>query len=398
MPDNHQDSKMVTNLPPDAKSKWNEVTLTRNPETRLKLMGEFLSLVPKHKGTEKMCSQVKRQMAQLREEIEEKKKAAKRRTAPSYFVEKAGAAQVVLVGPTNAGRSSLLKVVTNASVEPAPWPFSTRFPTPGMLPYMDIQFQLVEAPPIVEGSSEGKSDGFQVLSVARNADGIIIVVDLQDDPAGNLLMVIQELENSRVLTSEPQGEVQVTRRGHGSDIQFIWEGELDGCTTDEIIALLKEYKIRSALVRIRGRVTLDIVEDAMFGNAVYRPTMVIANKSDLSLEPAVLESVIASAGSLDVMVISTLYPKRLREDLGAKLFELLEIVRVYTKQPGKKAAIEPIVGRRGMSVGSLAKMIHSDFFERFKYARIRGPSAKFDSERVGLDHILMDGDVVQFHV
>jgi ribosome-interacting GTPase 1 len=388
---------MVTNLPPDAKSKWNEVTLTRNPETRLKLMGEFLSLVPKHKGTEKMCSQVKRQMAQLRGEIEEKKKAAKRRTAPSYFVEKAGAAQVVLVGPTNAGRSSLLKVITNASVEPAPWPFSTRVPTPGMLPYKDIQFQLVEAPPIVEGSSEGKSDGFQVLSVARNADGIIILVDLHDDPAGNLLMVIQELENSRVLTSEPQGEVQVTRRGHGSDIQFIWEGELDGCTTDEIIALLREYKIRSALVRIRGRVTLDIVEDAMFGNAVYRPTMVLANKSDLSLDPVVLESVKVSAGSLDVMVVSTLYPKGLKEDLGAKLFDLLEIVRVYTKQPGKKAAIEPIVGRRRMSVGALAKMIHSDFFERFKYARIRGPSAKFDSERVGLDHILMDGDVVQFH-
>jgi ribosome-interacting GTPase 1 len=210
-------------------------------------------------------------------------------------------------------------------------------------------------------------------------------------------MVIQELENSRVLTSEPQGEVQVTRRGHGSDIQFIWEGELDGCTTDEIIALLREYKIRSALVRIRGRVTLDIVEDAMFGNAVYRPTMVIANKSDLSLEPAVLESVNASAGSLDIMVISTSHPKGLQEDLGGKLFDLLDIVRVYTKQPGKKAAIEPIVGRRGISVGALAKMIHSDFFERFKYARIRGPSAKFDSERVGLDHVLMDGDVVQFH-
>ncbi len=144
---------MVTNLPPDAKSKWNEVTQTRNPETRLKLMGEFMSLVPKHKGTDKMCSQVKRQMAQLRDEIEEKKKAAKRRSAPSYFIEKAGAAQVAVVGPTNAGRSSLLKAVTNSSVEPAPWPFSTRVPTPGMLPYKDIQFQLVEVPPIVEGTS-----------------------------------------------------------------------------------------------------------------------------------------------------------------------------------------------------------------------------------------------------
>jgi len=388
---------MVTNLPPDAKAKWHDVTQTRNPETRLKLMGEFLSLVPKHKGTDKMCSQVKRQMAQLREEIEDKKKAAKRRSAPSYFVEKAGAAQVALVGPTNAGRSSLLKAVTNSSVEPAPWPFSTRVPTPGMLPYKDIQLQLVEVPPIVEGSSEGRSDGFQVLSAARNADGIIILVDLTDDPGGNLLTVIKELENSRVLTAEPQGEVEVTRRGHGSDIQFIWEGELEDCTTEDIVALLREYKIRSALVRIRGRVTLDIVEDAMFGNAVYRPTLVIANKADLSSDTAVVESVRASAAPLEVNVVSAENPGDLRETLGAKLFDLLGIVRVYTKQPGKKAAVEPIVGHRGMTVGDLAKLIHSDFYDRFKYARIRGPSAKFESGRVGIDHVLADGDVVQFH-
>jgi ribosome-interacting GTPase 1 len=312
-------------------------------------------------------------------------------------VEKAGAAQIAVVGPTNAGRSSLLKAVTNASVEPAPWPFSTRVPTPGMLPYRDIQFQLMEVPPIVEGSSEGKSDGFQVLSAARNADAIIILVDLTDDPGGNLLTMIRELENSRVLTAEPQGEVEVTRRGHGSDIQFIWEGELEGCTTDDVAALLREYKIRSALVRIRGRVTLDTVEDAMFGNAVYRPTLVIANKADLSSDPAVVESVKASAAPLEVMVISAENPGNLRETLGAKLFDLLGVVRVYTKQPGKKAAVEPIVGRRGMTVGDLAKIIHSDFYERFKYARVTGPSAKFESGRVGIDHVLQDEDIVQFH-
>jgi ribosome-interacting GTPase 1 len=222
-------------------------------------------------------------------------------------------------------------------------------------------------------------------------------VDLTDDPGGNLLTVIRELENSRVLTVKPQGEVEVTRRGHGSDIQFIWEGELDGCTTDDIAALLREYKIRSALVRVRGRVTLDTVEDAMFGNAVYRPTLVIANKADLSSDPAVVESVRASAAPLEVMVISAENPGRLQENLGAKLFDLLGIVRVYTKQPGKQAAVEPIVGRRGMTVGDLAKTIHSDFYERFKYARVTGPSAKFESGRAGIDHALMDGDTVQFH-
>ena len=387
---------MVTNLPHEAKAKWNEVTQTRNPEERLRLMGEFMSLVPKHKGTDRMCARVKRQMAQLRKEIDDKKKAAKRRSAPSYFIEKAGAAQVAVVGLTNAGRSSLLRAVTNSQVEVAPWPFATRVPTPGMLPYKDIQFQLVEAPPVVEGSSAGRADGFQVLSLARNADGIIVVVDLADDPGGSLLAVLRELEASRILTVEPKGEVELTRRGHGSDIQFIWDGTLEGCTPDDVIKLLMEYKIRSALLRIRGKVTLDVVEDAIFGNAVYRPTLVVANKLDLAVEGAV-ESVRVSAGGLEVLALSMEGGEGLRELLGSRLFELLGVVRVYTKQPGKNAAVEPIVARQGLTVGDLAKTIHSDFYKRFKYAKVWGPSAKFESERVGLDHVLADGDVVQLH-
>jgi ribosome-interacting GTPase 1 len=388
---------MPANLPPDAKKKWFEVTLTRNPEERLRLMGEFLSLVPKHKGTDRLCAQVRRQMSQLRQEIEDRKRAAKRGRAPSYFVEKAGAAQVAVIGPTNAGRSSILRAVTNAQVEAASWPFTTRVPTPGMLPYEDIQFQLVEAPPIVEGSSEGRAEGFQVLSIARNADGIVIVVDLTDDPGGNLLMVRDELENSRILTVEPEGEAEITRRGYGSDIQFIWEGALEGCTTEEVVRLLREYKIRSALVRIRGRVTLDIVEDAVFGNAVYRPTLVLANKYDLVADEDVIESVRESAKPLEILAVSAEKTQKLREILGSKLFDMLGIVRVYTKQPGGEPSREPIVARMGLTVGDLAKMIHSDFYERFRYARLWGPSAKFDSERVGLDRELSDGDVVQLH-
>ena len=388
---------MPANLPAEAKAKWNEVTLTKNPEIRLQLMGEFLSLVPKHKGTEKMCSQVKRQMAQLREEIDQKKKQAKRRSAPSYFIEKAGAAQVALIGPTNAGRSSVMRAVTNSTVEVASWPFATRVPTPGMMPYEDVQLQLVEAPPLVEGSSEGRNDGFQVLSIARNADGLIIVVDLADDPVVNYLMVARELENSRILTFEPDGEVEITKRGFGSDIQFIWDGELVDCTPEDVVALLKEYKIRSALLRVKGRVTIDIVEDAIYGNAVYRPTTVIANKADLVDSPEVIEDLRVAASPLDVMVISALDAPGLQQALGDAIFRNLGIIRVYTKQPGKPASKEPIVDRVGLTVGGLAKIIHSDFYKRFRYAKLWGPSAKFDGERVGLDRLLSDGDTVQFH-
>lgn len=388
---------MPANLKAEAKAKWHEVTQTRNPEDRLRLMGEFLSLVPKHKGTEKMCAQVKRQMAQLRTEIEERKKTSKRGRGSSYFIEKAGAAQVALIGPTNAGRSSLLKAVTNSSVEVASWPFTTRVPTPAMLPFKDIQFQLVEAPPIVEGSAEGRSDGLQVLSLARNADGIVIVVDLTDDPVGNYMIVAKELENSRILTAELEGEVEITRRGSGSDIQFIWDGNLVDCTPEDVVNLLREYKIRSALLLVTGQVTLDIIEDSIFGNAVYRPTLVVANKADIENSVETTESLRKAAEPLDVLVTSAERSPDLAETLGARLFENLNIIRVYTKQPGKPPSDDPIVTKTGLTVGELAKIIHSDFYKRFRFARLWGPSANFDNERVGLDRGLTDGDVVQFH-
>lgn len=388
---------MPANLPQEAKSKWNEVTMTKNPETRLVLMDEFLSLVPKHKGTEKLQMHVKRQMAQLREEIEKKKKQAKRTGGPSYYVQKAGAAQIAVIGPPNVGRSSLLKATTNSSVEVTSWPWGTTTPTPGMLPYEDIQFQLVEIPPIIQGSSEGKAEGFMNLASARNADGIIVMVDLHNDPVENYLLVANELDNSRILTHRPRGEVEIIKRGHGRNVQFVWEGELIGCTTDEIIALLNEYKIRSALVHIRGKVTLDIVEDALFGNAVYKPTIILANKKDLGVNPGALEQLTQVAAPVEVIPVSCKESDGLQRLIGEKLFGLLGIIRIYTKESGKEPAKDPIVTHMGATVADLAKMIHNDFFERFKYARIWGPAAKFDNEKVGLDRELKDGTVIQLY-
>ncbi|MDP2899844.1 MAG: GTPase [Candidatus Bathyarchaeota archaeon] len=386
----------MTNLPPQAKEKWNEVTLTRNPEERLRLMGEFLSIVPKHKGTDRMVSQVKKQMATLREEIEKKKRMPKPGSAPTYFVPKAGAAQVAVVGPTNVGRSSLLRAVTNAQVEVTPYPYGTKTPVPGMLPYRDIQFQLVEVPALVEGSSEGRADGFMKLSMARNADGIIIVVDVRDDPAGNFLMIARELANSRILIAKPEGEVEIEKRA-GTQIQFLWEGELSGCSTEDVIALLGEYKIRSALVRVRGRATLETVEDAIFGNAVYRPTLVLANKSDLRPDPRTIEQLRMAAEPLEVVVASADHTPDLAATLGERLFRLLDITRVYTKEPGKEPARTPMVYRGPVTVGELARTIHNDFYRNFKYARVWGPAAKFPNEKVGLDRRLTDGTIVQLY-
>jgi ribosome-interacting GTPase 1 len=180
------------NLPYEAKAKWLEVTQTKNPETKLILMQEFMGLVPKHKGTDKLCAQVKRQMSALRDEIEKKKSVKAGGRAPSYFVQKTGAAQISIVGPPNVGKSSLLKSVTNAQVEVTSYPFGTTTPTPGMLTYKDIQLQLVEVPSIIEGSSEGRAEGYQNLSMARNSDALLIMVDITDKPIEQYFMIVNE--------------------------------------------------------------------------------------------------------------------------------------------------------------------------------------------------------------
>lgn len=388
---------MVTNLPQEAKNKWYEVTLTKNPQEKIKLMQEFLSLVPKHKGTEKLCRQVKTQISELRDEIE-KKKQMKKGTAPSYFIEKAGAAQIVILGATNVGRSSLLKAVTNAEPEIASYPFTTLHPIPGMLQFKDLQFQLIESPPLIKGASNGRGNGFQILSLVRNSDGVILMVDLSDDPIEQFSMIAEELEKSRIMAVPPPGEVEIQKRGLGSEIQFIWEGKLVNCTQEDVITLLKEYKIRSALIRIKGDVTLEIIEDAVFGNAVYRPTLVIANKLDVEGSSRWVEPLKEITKPLEVVPLSVKRFENLPEVIGGRLFSLLQIKRIYTKEPGMAHSKIPIVVKGELTVGGLAKMIHSDFYSRFKYARIWGTSAKFPGEKVGLDRQLVDGDVVELHV
>ncbi len=388
---------MVTNLPAEAKHKWMEVSQARDPELRLRLMAEFLSLVPKHKGTAKLCAHVRRLMSQLREEVERRKRVKRGARAPSYYPEKSGAAQVIVLGPTNVGRSSLLRAVTNAEPEVAPYPFTTRRPVPGMLQYEDVQIQLVEAPPLVEGASEGRGDGYRILSLARNGDGLILMIDLADDPIEQYRMISTELEKARILTVKPRGEVIIERRRYGSDIQFIWEGSLEGCTAGDVVELLKSYGIRSAVIRIRGVATLDDVEDAIYGASVYRPTLVIANKADVGVDPKTLRELRELVSPLELMVTSTQRGGGLSEKLGSKLFRMLNLIRVYTKEPGGKPSPRPFVVKHGATIGDLARMIHSDLHRGFRYARLWGPSARFPGERVGPDRQLEDGDIVEIH-
>ncbi len=387
---------MVTNLPAEAKVKWAEVSAARVPQEKVRLMQEFLSLCPKHKGTAKLLAQVKRKIALLQREIEAKK-AQKKGAGPKFFIEKEGAAQIAILGPTNVGRSSFLAAVTNANPLISSVPYTTVKPVPGMLPYEDIQFQLVEAPALVKDAADGKAGGLQTLSLARNADGLIVMVDLANRPQEQLLMVIDELEKARLLVEPPQGQVEIVRRSYGAGVRVVG-GQLAGCTVEDVGRLLADYRIQTATVKIRGKVTLEDIEDSIFANALYKPTLIVANKADLPEAKQGLKGLMEFVGQrLQVFPVSSKYGQGL-EKIGEALFKMLGIMRVYTKETQRREpSPEPIVVKGEATVIDIAKMIHSEFFRNFKYARIWGPSAKYTGEKVGSKHILKDGDILEIH-
>jgi ribosome-interacting GTPase 1 len=390
---------MPANLPPDARKKWAEVEETKNPRERIQRMQEFLSLVPKHKGTAKTCAQVKKQMAALRKEIEEKKRKKAGKGGPKIFIQKEGAAQVALIGLTNVGRSSLLATVTNAKVEISSNPYTTREPTPGILPYMDIQFQIVEAPALMEGSAEGRAWGPQTLGTARNADGVMLMVDLSRDPVGQLSLMLNEMEKARILFSKPHARVEVERRYMGAGLRIILVGKLVDCTFKDVEELLKSYRLTDAIVKISGEATLNDVEDAIFESTVYKPAVVIANKMDLKGARGNLKLLEDFVGkTLPVIAVSCRNGFGL-EKLGETLFKVLNIIRVYTKEPNQREfSKKPFILRKDATIYDLAKSIHTDFSKKFSFAKVWSDRLVFSPQKVGLAFGLEDGDIVEIHV
>ncbi len=391
---------MPTNLPPEAMDKWEEVEAAHTPREKLQKMQEFLSCVPQHKGTMKLRGTIKKKMSIIRADLDDKKRkgTGKGGGGPKLFVEKEGSAQIALIGMTNVGKSCLMTATTNSKVVVTPTPYSTHEPVPGIMSYLDVQFQIVEAPAVMEGSADGRAGGHVTLGLARNADGVILMVDLSRDPVGQLELVLGELEKSRVLVSKPSGRVDIDRRHAGSALRVILVGKLLDCSMQDVEDLLRSYKITDAIVKISGDVRLDDVEDAIFETTTYKPAVVVANKLDLKGAAAnlrVLKKYVN--GKLPVIAMSCEL-KTGFDELGKALFDSLGVIRIYTKEPGMKVHSDhPFALRRGATVNDLAKNIHKEFVLNFLFAMVWAKRLPFSPKKVGLGFVLEDGDVVEIH-
>jgi ribosome-interacting GTPase 1 len=382
---------MPTNLPAEAKAKWIKVMEAKTPEEKMKAIEEFLSAVPKHKGTERLREWATKRLAELREEIEERKR--KRSSRVSFFIEKEGDIQVVVAGPPNTGKSLLVNKLTGARTIVADYPFSTTYPVPGMLRYNDVYFQLIDTPPLTRGVYLRK-----VVGLVRNADGVLLVLDATRDFISDLREVLDLLREEGVLLVKPRGRVvlDVYRTGKEGIRVTLMGRILDG-TMEDVRKILEGYRIFNAHVKIYGEVTLDDVEQSIFESTVYKPLVVFINKIDAvkvddlgvrELEKILPGSPIVTGSALTGYGLNNIPPS---------LYSALEIIRIYTKAPNAPPSEKPLVLRKYATVRDVARSIHRDLLENFQYARVWGSSVNYPGERVGLDHVLSDGDIVEIH-
>lgn len=384
---------MPANLPPEARAKWIKVMEARTLEEKIIALEEFISTVPKHKGTENLMLWATKRLSQLREELEEKKRKRAGK-GPKFFIEKEGAAQLVMLGWPSSGKTSLLVRLTNAKANISTIPYSTKLPTPGMMRFEDVLLQLVDTPSIPFGSAERVSWYGRTIGVARNGDGIILVVDLTRDVDRQLTGALRELDENGILLGKQRGHVFFTKASSGG-LNIIVNGKITDATIDEVKRMLADYRIHHGVLKVIGDVTLDDIEAVILGNREHKPCIVVGNKADIAGKDSIMTlAEIAKERELPFLATSAVRGDN-TELIPRLAFETLELIRVYTRGPSGITAEKPLVLRKGATVLDVAKAIHSSFVDNFRYARIWGPSAKYPGERVGKDHVLADKDVIE---
>lgn len=385
---------MPTNVTAEYLAAEEEYRQAKTIPEKIRALEKMYATVPKHKGTEKLRLQIKRKLAELRKELE-KQQSQRKGGGYSFSVKKEGAAQIVLAGLPNVGKSSLLKILAGVDVDVADYPFTTVEPIPGMMKHKDVQIQLVEVPGLIEGAALGKGMGTQLLSVIRNADAIAIVVDLSQDPIKQMEIILKEFERAGIKINKRKPKVEIKRMPMGGIVingQDLIQGDIS-----EVMKMLREEGIHSAEITVKEPVTLEEFSDALDESLVWRKAIIIANKGDAPGSKENYEKLVKAYG--DRFKIVPVSAKKMAniETLKEELYELAGIIRVFTKSPGEEPAYPPIALKKGSTVLDVAERIHKDFAKNFKYARVWGKSAKFPGQRVGPDHVLEDGDIVEIH-
>jgi hypothetical protein len=327
---------MPANLPPQYYEAERRYRQARTPQEKIEALEEMFSIMPKHKGTDRLRAELRTKIAKFYEEAE-KRPMVGRKGSLLYYVKKEGAGQAVLLGLPSTGKSRLVTTLTGAASPVADYLFTTRLPIPGMMEFENIQIQMVDLPAITAPDVSS-----WLPNIVRNADLLLVVVDLAREPVAQAETVMEWLAGFRM--------------GVAGDFQ----------------------RAEEATVQKKG--------------------MIVANKIDApGAAEGFRELESRNQGNVPAIAVSALRANGL-EELRRAIFRALDVIRVYTKAPGQKADLrDPVVLKRGSTALDAAESVHKDFGRNLKYAQVWG-SGKFAGQRVKRDCVLQDGDVIELHI
>jgi ribosome-interacting GTPase 1 len=364
-------------------------------EEEIEAIREEIAETPYNKSTEEHIGRLKAKLAEKKEELENRSSSG---GGEGYAVEKTGDATVALVGFPSVGKSTLLNALTNADSEVGSYDFTTLDVNPGMLQYNGANIQLLDVPGLIEGAADGKGDGQAVLSVVRTADLVVFLLSVFEIDQYERLS--QELYDNKVRLDREPPNVSI-RKKHKDGISVNASVDLDLDETT-IKSVLRERGYVNADVTIGEQVDIDRLLDGVVDNREYLPSLVAVNKADL-IEPDYKETVDEHLREHGIdpgeAIFISAEKERGLDALKEAIWDELGLVRVYMDKPGRGVDYEePLVLREGDTVGDACEKLGGSFDERFRFARVTGPSAKHDEQQVGRDHELADEDVLRILV
>ncbi|MHA2099470.1 MAG: OBG GTPase family GTP-binding protein [Candidatus Kariarchaeaceae archaeon] len=363
-------------------------------EERILEIEEEIKKTQYNKATQGHFATLKAQLSKLRNEILEQAQRSKAKKGTGFAIKKSGDATAILLGFPSVGKSTLLTAITNKDSKIGAFDFTTVDAIPGMMnydgKYVGTKIQIIDLPGIIEDAARGKGRGREIFSAARNADLILIMLDAMriDDHE----VILNELVKANIRINQRPRKIVIKEKNRGG---IIVTGHTMGLefTSEQIQNVLREYRIINADVFINEpRVTLDEIIDTVSRNRIYVPSLTILNKVDL-LDKGQLKEMKEKLGYF--VPISADREWNLNT-LKEAIVEKIDLMRVYLRRPGHKTDMEePLIIKQGSSVKDVAERIHRRFINDFRHATIWGPSAKFPGQKVGLQHVLVDSDVVK---
>jgi small GTP-binding protein len=340
-----------------------------------------------NKHTEHHIGLLKAKLAKLR--ADQERSQGSRQGGVGFELKKGGDCTAVLIGLPSVGKSTILNRLTNAKSKVAPYAFTTLTVVPGLLEYQGSRIQILDLPGIISGAATGSGRGKRVLSVAKNADLILLILDVfQPDQISVLRKELYEIGVR--LNSQPPN-VTINRSSHGG-LGITTTCNLTHLAESTVRGILNTYKINHGNVIIREDITDDQLIDAVAGNRRYIPSITILNKIDL-VSPKYVAEARKRIGE-DLVPISA--DRNLNLDqLKEAIHDRLGVIKVYLKpRNGSPDFREPLIVTAGSTISDVCKKIHRKFSGEAKYALVSGTSVRFSPQRVGMDHVVQDRDIV----